>query len=167
MQGESRTCIDTKLVLSGDDPSYFRLYTQIYIYTYIYVYICIGGGSSSFFFYWNLSVEVLRCQYLYFCGSKASNTDQAPKSQRGGRWSFLHWFAAWCQTPAPAGLLRCQYLYFCTSKASNLSSKMSCTLVYSLTSLMRRLSTDDGMFSLHCSDRDVSPQDIRQRGLQT
>jgi hypothetical protein len=57
-----------------------------------------------------LKLQVVWCQYLYFCTRKASTLNQ---------------FVARCvKLKLQAGqqqLLMCQYLYFCTSKASKLS----------------------------------------------
>ncbi len=54
---------------------------------------------------------LLRCQYLYFCASKASKLSVSEVMVgRASRGESCH------------GLLTCQYLYFFTSKASKLST---------------------------------------------
>ena len=50
---------------------------------------------------------LLRCQYLYFCSSKASKLRMEHVRQAA---------------PGAYELRRCQNLYFCTSKASKLST---------------------------------------------
>ena len=59
------------------------------------------------------ATQLLRCQYLYFCTSNAS---QLSSKMRGAEPEGPD--AQVVVQPA----LKCQYLYFCTSKASKLST---------------------------------------------
>jgi hypothetical protein len=74
--------------------------------------------------------QLLRCEYVYFCTSKASKLStrrRRPPLQRGKK-NRVPGAAAPLSCPASSHTrpgkqrLRCQYLYSCTSKASKVST---------------------------------------------